>query len=74
MNKLNQSYINALIKRYEYEILEAEAGLELYLSNVNLSAIGEHSDLLHEQNIFVEKLTNAKDKLETFKDFLNSRK
>ena len=44
---------------------EAEANLALYLSNNNLAAIGEHSDLMEEQDKWIEKYTNAKDKLET---------
>ena len=51
---------------------EAEANLALYLSNNNLAAIGEHSDLMEEQYKWIEKYTNAKDKLETLKS-LNFR-
>ena len=64
---LGNRYINALQKRYEAEMAEAEANLALYLSNNNLSAIGEHSDLMEEQDKWIEKYTNAKDKLETLK-------
>ena len=46
-------------------MVEAEANLALYLSNNNLAAIGEHSDLMEEQDKWIEKYTNAKDKLET---------
>ncbi len=60
-------YITALSKRYEAEMAEAEANLALYLSNNNLAAIGEHSDLMEEQDKWIEKYTNAKDKLETLK-------
>ena len=54
-------------KRYEAEMAESEANLALYLSNNNLAAIGEHSDLMEEQDKWIEKYTNAKDKLETLK-------
>ena len=64
---LGNRYINALQKRYEAEMAEAEANLALYLSNNNLAAIGEHSDLMEEQDKWIEKYTNAKDKLETLK-------
>ena len=60
-------YITALQKRYEAEMAEAEANLGLYLSSNNLAAIGEHSDLMEEQDKWIEKYTNAKDKLETLK-------
>jgi len=64
---LGNRYITALSKRYEAEMAEAEANLALYLSNNNLAAIGEHSDLMEEQDKWIEKYTNAKDKLETLK-------
>jgi hypothetical protein len=64
---LGNRYITALSKRYEAEMAEAEANLALYFSNNNLSAIGEHSDLMEEQDKWIEKYTNAKDKLETLK-------
>jgi len=62
---IGNRYINALRKKYEAEMAEAEANLGLYLSNSNLAAIGEHSDLMEEQDKWIEKYTNAKDKLET---------
>jgi hypothetical protein len=61
----NEKYIKALRLRYEAEMAESEANLELYLSNNNLAAIGEHSDLMEEQDKWIEKYTNAKDKLES---------
>jgi hypothetical protein len=64
---LTNKYLTALSKRYEAEMAEAEANLSLYLSNNNLAAIGEHSDLMEEQDKWIEKYTNAKDKLETLK-------
>ena len=64
---LGNRYITALSKRYEAEMAEAEANLALYLSNNNLAAIGEHSDLMEEQDKWIEKYTNSKDKLETLK-------
>jgi hypothetical protein len=75
---ISNKYLNALSKRYEAEMAEAEANLSLYLSNTNLAAIGEHSDLMEEQDKWIEKYANAKDKLETLKslnfyDDLNKR-
>jgi predicted adenine nucleotide alpha hydrolase (AANH) superfamily ATPase len=69
---LGNRYITALSKKYEAEMAEAEANLALYFSNSNLAAIGEHSDLMEEQDKWIEKYTNAKDKLETLKS-LNFR-
>jgi hypothetical protein len=62
VSKLGKNYVLALKKKYESEMLEAEANLALYVTN--LSAIGEHSDLLEEHDKWVEKWVNAKDKLE----------
>jgi multidrug resistance efflux pump len=62
-NGLGKRYYNALIKKYEAEMAESEANLDLYMNN--LVAIGEHSDLLEEHVKWVEKYTNAKDNLET---------
>lgn len=69
--KLNKRFIEALKKKYAFEINEAEATLELYLSNDNLASIGEHSQLLVEQDLWIEKLTHAQDKLDTLNKFLN---
>jgi len=67
MSIITTKYISALQKRYEAEMAEAEANITLYLSGQNLAAIGEHSDLMEEQDKWIEKYTNAKDKLETLK-------
>lgn len=69
---LTDKYVSALAKRYEAQIAEAEANLALYLSSGNLAAIGEHSDLMEEQDKWISKLSEAKDKLETLKS-LNLR-
>ncbi len=67
MSIITTKYVSALQKRYEAEMAEAEANIALYLSGQNLAAIGEHSDLMEEQDKWIEKYTNAKDKLETLK-------
>ena len=67
MSIVTNKYITALSKRYEAEMAEADANITLYLSGQNLAAIGEHSDLMEEQDKWIEKYTNAKDKLETLK-------
>lgn len=64
---LTNKYVSALRLRYEAQIAEAEANLALYLSGQNLAAIGEHSDLMEEQDKWISKLAEAKDKLETLK-------
>ncbi len=64
---ITNKYISALRMRYEAQISEAEANLMLYLSGNNLSAIGEHSDIMEEQDKWLGKLSEAKDKLEALK-------
>lgn len=71
---VNKLYTTALIKKYEAEIAEAEANLVLYLSNSNLAAIGEHSDIMEEQDKWITKLSDAKGKLEIIKSYLPSEK
>jgi hypothetical protein len=60
----------SLTKKYESEIAEAQATLMVYMENA--VGIGEHPQHLEEMNKFVEKLANAKDKLETLKEFYNN--
>lgn len=67
---LGLNYITSLKKKYEAEMEEARSNLALYVSN-NLAAIGEHSDLLEEHDKWVEKYTNAKDKLETLDELFD---
>ena len=66
----NERYIKALKLRYEAEMAEAEANLDLYLSSENLAAIGEHSDLMEEQDKWISKYTDAKDKLESLNSLI----
>ncbi len=67
MKYLNTKYYNALRLKYEAQMAEAEANLDLYFNNSNLAAIGEHSDLLAEHDRWIEAYANAKDKLESLK-------
>jgi hypothetical protein len=69
MEQVGQMYVTALRKKYEAEMEEAKATLALYLTK--LVAIGEHSDLMEEHDKWVEKYTNAKDKLESLNLIIN---
>lgn len=71
MTGLKNYYLDALTKKYEFEMAEAKANLELYFSNNNLAAIGEHSDLLAEHDRWIEQFTNAKDKLESLRSLVS---
>lgn len=72
VQNLGQNYVNALVKKYEFQMEEAKANLALYFSSSNLAAIGEHSDLLAEHDRWVEQYANAKDKLEALMSLYNT--
>ena len=59
--------INALRARYEADIAEADATINIYLNNP--VGIGEHPQHLDEINKLLAKIAEAKDKLETLEDF-----
>jgi len=62
-----EKMITSLKRKYEAEILEAEATLMIYLENA--AGIGEHPQILEEMDNFVEKLANANDKLDNLNKF-----
>ena len=62
MNKISQKMYEALTLKYRSEMAEAEATLLVYFNNP--VGIGVHPQHLEEMDKFVEKMTNAKDKLE----------
>ena len=66
--KIQKKMIDALTYKYESEIAETEATLWIYFNNP--VGIGEHPQHLEEMDKLVEKMTNAKDKLETLKEFV----
>jgi uncharacterized protein YtpQ (UPF0354 family) len=72
--KLNEYYIKSLISKYESKKDEAIANLSIYLSDKNLSAIGEHSDLLTEQDRWIEEWSSANDKLEALNKIVETLK
>jgi hypothetical protein len=65
---LQQKMYHALIKKYEADIAEAEATLTIYFTTP--VGIGEHPQHLEEMDKMVEKMANAKDKLETLKEII----
>lgn len=64
MTQMTKLYVDALVQKYEAQKSESLANLNLYLSSTNLSAIGEHSDLLAEHDRWIEQYATANDKLE----------
>ena len=59
--------INAMRARYEAAIAEADATINIYLNNP--VGIGEHPQHLDEIDKLMAKIAEAKDKLESLKEF-----
>ena len=59
--------INAMRARYEADIAEADATINIYL--INPVGIGEHPQHLEEIDKLMAKIAEAKDKLESLKEF-----
>ena len=61
MIKVNNGLFQAAKVKYQAQIVEAIATLEIYFTNA--VAIGEHPDLLAEVDKYLEKLESASGKL-----------
>ena len=59
---------DALVKRYEAQILEAKAMLEVYF--VASVGIGEHPQIIDEMDKLVDKLATAEDKLDALQNLI----
>jgi hypothetical protein len=66
-NKISQKMYDALCSKYTSQMLESEASLMVYFSNP--VGIGEHPQHIEEMDKLVEKIANAKDKLQTLEEF-----
>ena len=55
----------ALKARYEAEIMEAKANIEIYLDNK--VGVAEHPNIVESLDELIEKLAGAEDKLRTLK-------
>ena len=64
---MNKRLYDPLVKKYEAQIAEAEATLEIYFTNS--VGIGEHPQHLEEMDKFVTQLTDAMDKKEVLEEF-----
>ena len=64
---MRRAILNALRARYEAEIAEADATVNIYLSNS--VGIGEHPQHIEEVNKLIEKIANAKEKLDVLEEF-----
>ena len=64
---MTRAILEALEKRYEAQIAEAEATIKIYLENS--VGIGEHPQHIDEVDKMIAKITEAEDKLRTLKEF-----
>ena len=64
---LRQAIIDALEDRYNAQISEADATLKIYLEHS--VGIGEHPQHLDEVNKQIEKIANAKEKIDVLEEF-----
>ena len=60
-NERHKMIVDALRKKYEYEIISARANIDVYLRNP--AGIGEHPDIVAAVDSEMEKLASAEDKL-----------
>ena len=63
MSKVRTHLVKALARKYEAEIAQAKATMEIYLDNS--VGIGEHPQQLDELDKLVTKVSNAKENLDT---------
>ena len=64
---MRSAILNALRAKYEAEIAEADATANIYLDNS--VGIGEHPQHIEEVNKQIEKIANAKEKLDVLDEF-----
>ena len=67
LNKMKKTILNALEKRYEAIIAEADATLNIYFNNS--VGIGEHPQHIDEADKLIDKIANAEEKLKILKEF-----
>ena len=59
--------LEALEKRYEAQIAEADATIKIYFNNS--VGIGEHPQHIDEVDKLIEKIATAEEKLQVLKEF-----
>ena len=64
---MRKSIIKALEDRYQAQISEADATLKIFLDHS--VGIGEHPQNIDEVDKLVQKISSARGKLETLKEF-----
>ena len=63
--------VDALRKKYEYEIVAAKANIEVYLKNS--AGIGEHPDVIDAIHSQISKISEAEDNINTLKKHFNDQ-
>ena len=64
---MRRAILNALRAKYEAEIAEADATANIYLDNS--VGIGEHPQHIDEVNKLIDKIAQAKEKLDVLDEF-----
>ena len=64
---MRRAILNALRAKYEAEIAEADATANIYLENS--VGIGEHPQHIDEVNKLIDKIAQAKEKIEVLDEF-----
>ena len=64
---MRRELLDALRARYEAEIAEASATINIYLTNS--VGIGEHPQHLEEMDILIDKIAQAEEKIEVLEKF-----
>ena len=64
---MRRAILNALRDKYEAEIAEADATANIYLDNS--VGIGEHPQHIDEINKLIDKIAQAKEKLDVLDEF-----
>jgi|TARA_B100000035_G_C20657548_1_gene403823 hypothetical protein len=64
---VKKAILEALEKRYEAQIAEADATIKIYFENS--VGIGEHPQHVDEVDKLIEKIANAEEKLQVLKEF-----
>ena len=69
---MRRAILDALESRQQAEIAEADATIQIYLTNS--VGIGEHPQHIDEVNKLIDKIAQAKEKLEVLKEFEPEKK
>ena len=64
---MKTAILDSLEARYDAQIAEADATIKIYLENS--VGIGEHPQHIEEVNKLIEKIANAKEKIDVLDEF-----